>query len=196
VTITFARHGESESSARGALNGDTSVPVGLTAAGVEQACALGEALAGEHFDVCVTTAFQRTRETADEALRGREIPRVVVPELNDPLYGPYEGAQIEDYRDWAAAASSRDAPGEGGESRYEVVERYARGYRLLLERPEESILVVAHSLPIAYALNARAGEPPAARVPLVDYAKAYPFTRLELRRAAITLEYWLAMPTW
>ncbi len=196
MTITFARHGESVYSVRAAMNGDTSVPVGLTATGIEQARALGEALAAEHFDVCVTTAFQRTRETADEALRGREIPRVVLPELNDPLYGPYEGAQIEDYRAWATTVSSRDRPGEGGESRYEIVERYVRGYRLLLDRPEESILVVAHSLPIAYALNARAGEPPAARVPVVEYATPYAFTRIELRRAAITLEYWLAAPSW
>jgi broad specificity phosphatase PhoE len=196
VNVVFARHGESEFSVRGALNGDPTVPGGLTAAGVEQARSLGEALAGEAFDLCVISELQRTRETADEVLRGRELPRLVVPELNDPRYGPYEGAQIEDYRDWAAAASSRDVPGPGGESRYAIVERYARAYRLLLARPEESILVIAHSLPIAYALAARAGTPPVARVPLVEYATPYSFTGLELRRAAITLEYWLAAPSW
>ena len=196
MKVVFARHGESEFSARGALNGDPTVPVGLTSAGIEQARALGTALAAEQFGLCVTTEFPRTRETADEALRGRDIPRVVVPELNDPRYGPYEGAQIEDYRNWAAAASSGDTPGAGGESRYAIVERYASAYRWLLDRPEGSILVVAHSLPIAYALHARAGKPPEARVPLAEYATAYPFTALELRRTAITLEYWLAAPSW
>ena len=196
MNFVFARHGESEFSVRGALNGDPRIPGGLTPAGVEQALELGEALAGDAFELCVVTELQRTRETADEALRGRDVPRLVVPELNDPLYGPYEGAQIEGYRDWAASASSRDTPGEGGESRYEIVERYAHAFRLLLARPEESLLVVAHSLPIAYALNARAGKPPAARVPLAEYAKPYPFTGIDLRRAAITLEYWLAAPSW
>jgi hypothetical protein len=33
-------------------------------------------------------------------------------------------------------------------------------------------------------------------MPLVTYATPYPFTGLELRRAAITLEYWLAVPSW
>jgi hypothetical protein len=33
-------------------------------------------------------------------------------------------------------------------------------------------------------------------MPLVEYAKPYPFAGLELRRAAITLEYWLAFPSW
>jgi 2,3-bisphosphoglycerate-dependent phosphoglycerate mutase len=196
VNLVFARHGESEFSVRGALNGDTSVPCGLTAAGVEQARSLGDALAAEPFELCVTSEFQRTHETAEEALRGRDVPRLVLPGLNDPLYGPYEGGQIEEYRDWAASASSRDGPGGGGESRYAIVERYARAYRLLLARPEEAILVVAHSLPIAYALAARAGTPPAARVPLVEYATPHPFSGLELRRAAITLEYWLAAPSW
>jgi probable phosphoglycerate mutase len=196
VSLVFARHGESVFSVQGALNGDITVPGGLTAAGVEQARSLAEALAQEPFELCVTTEFQRTRETADEVLRGRDVPRLVVPELNDPRYGPYEGGQIEEYRDWAANASSRDVPGEGGESRYAIVERYAQAFRILLARPEDSILVVAHSLPIAYALHARAGEPPAARVPLTEYAKPYPFAGWELRRAAVTVEYWLAAPSW
>ena len=196
MNLVLARHGESEFSVRGALNGDLTVPCGLTAAGVEQARSLGVELADEPFEVCVTSELQRTHETADEALRGRDVPRLVVPELNDPRYGPYEGRQIEEYRDWAANASSRDVPGEGGESRYEIVERYARAYRTLLDRPEEAILVVAHSLPIAYALLARTGAPPAARVPLAEYATPHRFAGWELRRAAVTLEYWLAAPSW
>jgi broad specificity phosphatase PhoE len=196
VNLIFARHGESEFSARGALNGDITVPCGLTPAGLEQARSLGAALADEPFELCVTSEFQRTRETADEVLRGRDIPRLVVPELNDPRYGPYEERQIEEYRDWAANASSRESPGEGGESRYAIVERYAQAFRILLARPEDAILIVAHSLPIAYALHARAGKPPEARVPLAEYATPYPFAAWELRRAAITLEYWLAAPNW
>ena len=161
--IVLARHGESEFSVRGALNGDRRVPCALTPAGIAQARMLGEALADEPLELCITTGFQRTLETADEALRGRDVPRLVVPEAGDPLYGPYEGADIERYRDWAQAAHSSESPGLGGESRFQIVERYARAFRIVLARPEASILLVAHSLPLAYALAARDGIAPAAR---------------------------------
>jgi probable phosphoglycerate mutase len=196
VTIVLARHGESEFSVRGALNGDASVPGGLTPAGRAQAHRLGELLAGQPLDLCVTSALQRTRETADEALAGREVPRLVVAELNDPRYGRFEGALLAEYRRWAWTEGSSAAPGPDGESRLAIADRYARAFRIVLARPEGTVLVVAHSLPIAYALAAREGTPPARRVPLVDYAEPYPFTAAELDRAASVLEAWAAAPTW
>lgn len=195
-TAILVRHGESEYSVRGALNGDTSVGCGLTPAGVEQATRLGELLRDERLDLCVTSAFERARATADAALAGRAIPRLVLAELNDPLYGPFEGGLLADYRAWASSASSSDAPGPGGESRIAIVDRYARALRTLLERPEPTILVVAHSLPVAYALGARDGVEPGARMPMAEYATAYPFTAAELDRAAALLERWVAAPTW
>jgi broad specificity phosphatase PhoE len=193
--IVLARHGESEYSARGLLNGDINVPVALTELGIRQASELGEALKQNELDLCVTSEFQRARETADLALDGRDVPRVVLPELNDPLYGPYEGAQLEDFRVWASAQPSSAVP-EGGESRLAIVERYARAFRVLAARPEKSILVVSHSLPVAYALAAREGRAPEARVPLAAHATPYPFTREELDAAAALLEEWAAKPTW
>jgi broad specificity phosphatase PhoE len=195
----LARHGESEYSVRGALNGDVTAPCGLTATGVEQARRLGDDLRGEQIDLCVTSAFERTRATADEALRhrpGPPVPRLVVPDLNDPLYGPFEGAQIEDYRAWAGAAASSEAPEPGGESRREIVARYTRAFRMLLDRPERTVLVVVHSLPVGYALGARDGVEPAARVQLADYATPHPFAAVELTAAAALLERWLAAPGW
>jgi broad specificity phosphatase PhoE len=192
----FARHGESEYSARELLNGDASVPVGLTEAGVEQARRLGHVLRAEQLDLCVTTQLRRVILTADLALAGREIPRLVLPELNDPLYGPYEGRTIEEYRGWASGAPSSAVPGDGGESRYSIVDRYVRGFRVVLERPEEALLVVAHSLPISYLLGALEGLVPGARVPLVPYAIPYGLTREELERSLDVLDGWVAAPTW
>ena len=192
----FARHGESEYSARELLNGDVAVSVGLTDAGVEQARRLGQVLRAEPLDLCVTTQLERVRLTADLALGDREVPRLLLPELNDPLYGPYEGGGIEDYRAWAVGASSSDVPGDGGESRYSIVERYARGFRVVLERQEEAILVVAHSLPISYLLGALEGLPPGAKAPLVPYAIPYGLTAEELERCIGVLDEWLATPTW
>jgi probable phosphoglycerate mutase len=131
---TLVRHGESEYSARGALNGDPSVPVALTPTGREQARALAERLSDEQIDLCVTSEFPRVQETADELLRGRDVTRLVLADLNDPRYGDYEGAQLEDFRAWASAASSAERPGEG-ESRLEIVARYVRAYREVLARP-------------------------------------------------------------
>jgi len=129
-------------------------------------------------------------------MRGREVPRLVLPELNDPLIGPYEGGELEDYRAWASASPSSAVPGPGGESRVAIVERYARGFRTLLDRPEETVLAVCHSLPVAYALEARAGRPPAVRVPMAAHATPYPFSAGELEAAVELLEAWLAHPTW
>jgi broad specificity phosphatase PhoE len=192
----LVRHGESDYSARGALNGDPEVAVTLTPRGRKQALQLAEALADEPFDLAVTSEFPRVLETAELALPGRSVPRLVLPDLNDPRYGDFEGALLEDFRRWAAGTSSSEVPGEGGESGHAIVERYVRAYRAILARPEETILVVAHSLPISYALGAREGVEPRARVPLAELATPYPFTRAALERATDLLDAWVASPTW
>src|SRR5437660_9174362 len=163
----LARHGESAFSVRGSMNGDPTVACPLTELGREQAERLGATLAGEPLDLCVTSEFERTRETADLALAGHEVPRLVLPDLNDIRVGEYEGKTLEEYRGWARAqAPDADPPG-GGESRAATVRRYVRAYREILGRAEGSVLVVAHGLPIRYVLNAGAGEHPA---PLLDPA--------------------------
>jgi len=192
----FARHGESEYSARELLNGDVAVVVGLTPSGLEQAHRLGEVLRAEPLDLCVTSGLERTKLTADGALGEREVPRLEVPELNDPLYGPFEGRSITDYRSWATGAASSESPGDGGESRYSIVERYVRGFRIVLARPEEALLVVVHSLPISYLLGALEGLEPGAKAPLVPYAIPYGLTAEEVERSVGVLEEWLAAPTW
>ncbi len=146
--------------------------------------------------MCVTTEFERTRQTADVALGGRDVPRVVVPELNDPLYGDYEGGALEHYRAWADGAVSSDQPPGGGEARRHIVERYVRGFRRVLSWTEASALVVAHSLPIAYVLAALDGAAPAPRVPLVRHAHPHRLRADELEGAVAVLESWCASPTW
>jgi broad specificity phosphatase PhoE len=194
--VIFTRHGESAYSALGLMNGDASVPVGLTKGGVEQARRLGEELRDVPLDLAVTSALPRTIATADEALRGRDVPRAVIAELNDPRYGDFEGKHLDDYREWArSTSSSTPAPG-GGESRLDIVARYTRAFRQLLARPEPAILVVAHSLPIAYAVLVRDGADPGAHMPLVEYATQYPFTAAELEEATAALERWVAAPGW
>jgi broad specificity phosphatase PhoE len=195
-TAILARHGETTLNVQGLVNGDLAVPCPLTGRGEKQSRRLGELLAGERIDLCVTSEFERTKRTAELALDGREVPRLVVSELNDPLYGRFEGGPLETYRYWAGSAASGDSPGGDGESRLAIVERYVRGFRAVLTRPEETVLVVCHSLPVAYALDARGGRVPARRVPLVDSAFPYRFTAEELSATVDVLAGWTAAPTW
>ena len=194
--LILARHGESVFSERLVLNGDIGVAGPLTARGGEEARALGQALATTSIDLCVTSEFERARQTADLALEGRDVPRLVLAELNDPRYGRYEGQGLEAYRGWAATVGSEIEAPAGGESRRQIVARYVRAFAALAERDEPTIIAVCHSLPIAYALAARDGVPPAVRVPLVLHAHPYPFAADELARAVDVLGGWLAAPTW
>jgi broad specificity phosphatase PhoE len=195
--LILARHGESTYSARGLVNGDPALDVGLTIRGEEEARALGRALAGEPLEVCVVTALPRTRATAELALAGRDVPIEVVPELSDPQAGRFEGGGLAEYRTWAWSHGSRDEPPGGGESRRTIVARYADAYHALVERPEPTILAVLHALPIAYVLLALDGVPPPPRVDVrVEHARPHPLTAAELRRALGVLDAWCEEPTW
>jgi broad specificity phosphatase PhoE len=190
-TAILVRHGESEFSVRSAVSGDPAGPCALTPRGEEQARALARDLAGEPIDVCIVTEFERARRTAELAVGDRDVPIMVVPELNDPRPGDFEGGPLEDFRAWAWSHGSADEPPGGGESRFAVASRLARGYRIVLERPEQTVLVVGHALPMAYALRGVTQ-----RIDLLDYVKPYRLGRSELTAAVERLESWVAAPTW
>jgi broad specificity phosphatase PhoE len=107
-------------------------------------------------ELCVHTRFGRTRDTAALALAGRGVPTTVEPLLDDIDVGDLEGRSIDDYRAWKRAHSRSD-PFPGGESLDDAARRYVRGFRRLLERPEQRVLVVCHEIPLRYALNAAGG---------------------------------------
>jgi broad specificity phosphatase PhoE len=190
--LILVRHGESEYSARGLVNGDPGRRCRLTPTGRVQARRLGALLRGEPIDLCVTSAFARTKETADVALaRRRAIPRLVVAELNDHPAGKFEGKEISDYLVWAHASPSNEPIPGAAESRLDTLRRFARGYRLLLERPEPTIVAILHSLPIGYLLSG-----PLQRLPLLDYATPAFVLGAEVLAGVERLENWAASPTW
>jgi broad specificity phosphatase PhoE len=194
--VILARHGESELTVVGTVNGDPSVACALTATGEEQARRLGERVAGVSIDLCATSEFERAIRTADIALAGRDVPRLVLPELNDVRFGRFEGGTLADYRAWAAGNEPTiEAPG-GGESRSATVARYVRAYRTILARPERAILVVAHGLPIRYVLNALQETDPAPLVEQVAYAEPYRLSMATVSRAVDRLAAWAATPVW
>jgi len=192
----LARHGESERSVVGRTNGDPRTACALTETGREEARALGRALASDEIDLCVTSEFERVRETADLALEGREAPRLVLPELNDIRFGEFEGRPLTDYRAWAHAHGPEEPAPGGGDSRAETVGRYVRAYRTILARPEETVLVVAHGLPVGYVLDAVEGRNPAAAIAQVPYAEPFRLEAGELTAAVDILEAWVTNPAW
>jgi len=194
--VILARHGESELSVAGTVNGNPGVACALTATGEEQARRLGERLARVEIDLCATSEFERAQQTADIALAGRDIRRLVLPDLNDVRFGSFEGKPLAEYRAWAAQNEpTTEAPG-GGESRAATVARYVRAYRTILARPEQTVLVAAHGLPIRYVLNALEGTDPAPLVEQVAYAEPYVLGRAEFQRAADLLDAWATRPAW
>jgi broad specificity phosphatase PhoE len=194
--VVLARHGESELSVVGRTNGEPSVAVPLTEVGREQARRLGRDLAGEPIDLCVTSEFLRAQETAELALEGRDVPRLVLADLNDIRFGEFEGRLLTDYRAWAHTHGPTDPAPGGGDSRVQTVARYVHGYRMILARPEATVLAVSHGLPVRYVLDAVAGRNPAAAVAQVPYAEAFRLSAAELEDAVRRLEAWLLTPAW
>jgi len=180
--VVLARHGESETSARGVVGGDEP----LTARGREQARALGVELASLALDACLASPAVRARETAGLALAGREVPVELVPELGDIRFGAFEGRPLAEYRDWVAAHPPTEAP-PGGESRVETLRRFASAFREILARPERVVLIVAHGLTIRAVLDER----PRPIVADAPYGHAVQMSRAELEQAVQRLERWI-----
>ena len=187
--ILLVRHAEAESNAANVLNGDPQVHVPLTGRGREQARALGDRLSDKEVHAVVTSEFPRAVETAQLATDGRdEIPTVVLPELNDPRGGAWEGRDLDDYLAWAAEAAPDDAP-PGGESMRQVFARVAAAWVAILRRPERVLLVVGHGLPISVTLAAvRADLDDRSVYDRIENAQVFEVSRAELERATERIE--------
>ncbi len=182
--FVFSRHAESTLNHQHLINGDPSVPADLTDSGREQARLLGEELAPLPVDLCVHTRFGRTRVTAELALEARDVPFMEEPLLDDIDVGELEGSTVDDYRAWKRA-HTRAESFPGGESLDDAALRYARAFRSVLERDGDVLLVVAHEIPIRYALNAAGGSKELdAPVHDVPNARPYLFAEKALQRAA------------
>jgi broad specificity phosphatase PhoE len=182
--IVLTRHAHSTLNDAHRVNGDPKVPVPLTDTGRAQAEQLGRQLAEVPIELCVHTQFGRTQETADEVLHGRNVPRLEEPLLNDIDVGDLEGVTLDEYREWKSEHTRADSF-PAGESLDEAARRYARAYEGLLERSEQTVLVVCHEIPVRYALNGAAGsddlDSPAHSIP---NATPYLFDEDALARAA------------
>jgi probable phosphoglycerate mutase len=177
----LTRHAHSTLNVESRVNGDPAVPVPLTEDGRQEAAQLGAQLANVPIEICLHSRFGRTLETARIALAGRDVPFLEEPLLDDIDVGELEGKTIEDYRAWKNV-HPRSAPFPGGESLDDAARRYVRAFTRLLERPETTILVACHEIPVRYALNAH----------VIPNATPYLFDERALRRAVARIDELLA----
>ena len=189
MLVVLARHAHSILNLEGRVNGDPAADVPLTDQGRDQARLLGAELAHVDLELCICTRFPRTRETAELALAGREVAFEVEPLLDDVNIGDLEGWPLARYRE-VKRDLGRRRPFPGGESLDDAASRYARGFRTLVERGAERVLVVCHEIPIRYALNAAAGSGLLDGPPFHDVPNAVPFLfdGGALERAAARIE--------
>ena len=192
-TLILARHGHAESNAGEIVS---SVPPGggLSSTGGAEARQLGLLLASEAIDFGISSRLLRAQQTLCLALADRELPQFVEPLLDEIGFGSFEGGSLATYRQWAwEHEPDTPCPG-GGESRAAAALRFAAALAALLARPEETLFVVSHALPIRYVLDAADGRFPAARVEQVPHATPFHLDRAGVQLAAETLRGWAEAP--
>lgn len=150
--LILLRHGESVFTARRVLNGDPANDGPLTERGRAQARRAAEQLRHESIDLGISSAFPRTRETLAIALEARDIPTEVMPGLNDPPVGEFEGQPFDEYFAWVQSRDWHDSR-PGCESQLASVTRYVDAFTNIASRTERTILVVAHEFVTSFALT-------------------------------------------
>jgi broad specificity phosphatase PhoE len=180
----LVRHGQSVLNVAGVVNGDPALDRGLSEHGIAQAAQLAGQIANLTIDVAVVSPFPRALQTADGALAGRAVPRVIDPELGDVRIGALEGGSLDDYRQ-SKPHHDRNVPFPDGESLNDAARRYAAAFARLCDRSEATTLVVCHEIPVRYAVNAAGGSDDL-DAPMHDVANATPylFDEPALRRAS------------
>jgi broad specificity phosphatase PhoE len=152
----IVRHGQSLFNIDKIVNGDPALDRGLSEQGIEEAERLAGQIAAVPLELVAVSPFPRALQTANVALEGRDVPRLVDEELGDVRIGELEGASLEAYRE-TPAHSDRKERFPGGESLDEAALRYAGVFERLLARTESATLVVCHEIPVRYLVNSAAG---------------------------------------
>jgi broad specificity phosphatase PhoE len=186
--FVLVRHAESTANVAHVVNSDASHLVGLTAKGRDQALRLGGQIANLRLDLAVATRFLRTQQTLRIALRGRDVPTLIEPDLDEIRAGDFDGGQIDDYRSWKQRHAWSDAFPHG-ESVDDALLRYARALASLLGRAERAILVVVHEFALRQIAAAAATATSTRIHAELANATPYLFDHEAVARAANRLEY-------
>lgn len=161
--LYMTRHGQTEWNIERRLQGSANSP--LTEKGVRDAKELAKRVAEIPFDKVYTSDLLRAVQTADLLTEGREIPRVVLPELREMRMGRWEGQLIADmtesdkeqYENFVSGSPEFAAP--GGETILEVRMRAEEALAVIEKDEAEIILVVTHGMLQSQLLEILQGRP-------------------------------------
>ena len=165
MRIYLIRHGEAEGNRDRRYHGATDLP--LTAHGMAQAAALGEAFADVELAAVYTSPLARARATAAAIAAHHQLTPVVLEDLRELHFGAWEGqtraeVQASDAAGLAAWESDQpDAAPPGGESPATVLARVATTIKQLAVRHSAAtIAAVTHVMPMKLAICAALDLPP------------------------------------
>ena len=137
------RHGESEANAAHVFAGRTESP--LTARGREQATVVASHLRSIPFDRIVASTLSRTKDTAAEIAKGRDVAVEIYGDLIEIDLGDAAGKPFDEMRGLPNYDRDGFTQWPGGESLEQVVTRAMRVIdRLVDQNAGQTICVVGH----------------------------------------------------
>lgn len=150
MRLLLVRHAQSVWNAGRRFQGHTDV--GLSDEGIEQAAALGRALAARRISAVYASPLARARETAAIAARGTGLSITVVDELRELSLGLWEGRTVDDVLASEGEAYGRwrerpfDCPPPQGEHLRDVAGRVLPVMELIasFHADGDEALVVSH----------------------------------------------------
>ncbi len=137
--LTFVTHGSTQDNINETYSGDSDLP--LAEQGRQEAVKQGELLAGQNFDLVITSDLQRAVETADLTFAGRKVPFVQDARLREiDLGSPItKDMRLEDHV---------VEPFQGGESCKDVEGRILSFLEDVGEKyPGKKIAIITHMAP-------------------------------------------------
>jgi broad specificity phosphatase PhoE len=149
-TVYFVRHGESEINVHNYSYGDGNAP--LTEKGRAQAILIADRCAKLPAAVMVVSTMRRAQETADAISKKLNVDLIssdLFRERKPPLLlesnDRYKEPLLTMRKDWLLSFYSESARIADGENFIDIKKRAGDALSYLEQRPEENILVVAHS---------------------------------------------------
>lgn len=164
-TIYLVRHGQTDYNLKGIVQG-SGVDASLNDTGRAQAWAFYEQYCEVPFELVVTSALQRTRQTLSPFIEEIGLPWEQTADINEICWGVHEGRpgtpeMKAEYREMKDGWKRGDyhLKVEGGESALDLQQRLDRFLAWLRGRTESHILICSHGRAMCGLVAMMKGEP-------------------------------------